>query len=292
MLATWFIGRSPGIMISVMSAVSWLLADLLAGHTYSHPSFPFWNAGVRLAFFLIVTFALAALRASQKNQEELAAFVVHDLRSPLSNVVTGLEALRDLTESGEDPTQGRLVAICLGSSDRMLTLINSLLDLTQLENGKMPVQFASINVSDPVEVALKQVGLWAEQKRIALSSDVGVETVYADSALTARVLVNLLTNAIKFSPENSAVTLSVRPARDGMVAFRIADQGKGIPKEWAKKVFDKFAQVESRKVGVGSGLGLTFCRLAVEAQHGHIWLESEIGKGTTVIFTLPVSASR
>jgi signal transduction histidine kinase len=291
-LVAWYVGRRPGVTVAFLSAVSWLTADLLAGHTYSYPSIPFWNAFVRLAFFLIVTAALSALRASREQQEELAAFVVHDLRSPLGNIMTGLETLRDLTESGSDPTQRRLIEIALSSSERMLTLINSLLDLARLESGKMPLQIDRASVPSLAESALKQVTLWAKQKQVDLSSDITIETVHADSALAVRVLVNLLTNAIKFSPDKSTVSLSVGPYGGNMAAFRVTDQGRGIPKEWANKVFDKFAQVEARKLGVGSGLGLTFCRLAVEAQGGRIWLESEVGCGTTVIFTLPVSAER
>jgi signal transduction histidine kinase len=288
-LAAWVISRRAGIAFSLISAVLWLLADLLGGHTYAHASIPFWNSLVRLAFFLIVTYTLSALRESRAQQEELAAFVVHDLRSPLSNVMTGLGTLRDFTDAGSDPTQQHLMDICLSSSERMLTLINSLLDLARLESGNMPVQSEAANAHELVETALKQVNLWAKQRNVELSTDVTIETVWGDSALTARVLVNLLTNAIKFSPEHACISLSVAPYQDNRAVFRIADQGKGIPKEWANKVFDKFAQVESRKLGIGSGLGLTFCRLAIEAQGGRIWLESDVGKGTTVIFTLPVS---
>jgi signal transduction histidine kinase len=288
-LAAWYINRRAGIAFSLTSAVLWLSADLLGGHTYTHASIPFWNALVRLAFFLIVTYALSALRESRAQQEELTAFVVHDLRSPLGNIMTGLGTLRDFSDAGADPMQRPVLDICLSSSERMLTLINSLLDLARLESGNMPVQSDTINVKELADVAMRQVNLWAKQKEVELAADVTIDRVWGDSALTARVLVNLLTNAIKFSPEQSCVSLSVAPNQNSQALFRVTDQGKGIPKEWAKKVFDKFAQVESRKLGVGSGLGLTFCRLAIEAQGGRIWLESDVGKGTTVIFTLPIS---
>jgi signal transduction histidine kinase len=287
-LAAWYMGRPVGIAFSLISAILWLSADLLGGHTYAHASIPFWNALVRLAFFLIVTYALAALRKSRAQQEELTAFVVHDLRSPLGNIMTGLGTLRDFSDAGADPTQRSLLDICLSSSERMLTLINSLLDLARLESGNMPVESEAMDVHNVADTALKQVSLWAKQKQVELITDVTIDSAWGDSVLTARVLVNLLTNAIRYSPEHTCVSLSAAPGQDGQAVFRVSDQGQGIPKEWADKVFDKFAQVESRKFGVGSGLGLTFCRSAIEAQGGRIWLESDVGKGTTVIFTLPI----
>jgi signal transduction histidine kinase len=127
---------------------------------------------------------------------------------------------------------------------------------------------------------------------LASHLDPGVSTVYADPMMTVRVLVNLLSNAIKFSKPGSVVTVRAAPAEADKIAFSVIDQGQGIPQAWAGKVFDKFVnKADTRKVmgSVGSGLGLAFCRLAVEAQGGRIWLESEEGKGTTVTFTLPQS---
>jgi signal transduction histidine kinase len=125
-------------------------------------------------------------------------------------------------------------------------------------------------------------------------SNTDVKQIYADPDVTTRVLVNLLSNAIKFSRPHSSVIICIEASDANMLAFRITDQGPGIPNEWVDRVFDKFTQVDARKTGgaIGSGLGLTFCRLAVQAQGGQIWLESEVGKGTIVTFTLPISASR
>jgi len=249
-----------------------------------------------LGFFLIVAYALSALRASKERREELGQFIVHDLRSPLSNVMAGLQILQDTGDETMTPTQKGLAEMCLMSCNRMLTLIDSLLDLSRLESGRMPLQLSEISVGELVESSLKQVTVWAGQNRVTLTShlDRGIQTVYADLAVTVRVLVNLLSNAIKCSYPESVVTVCVAPFNAGMVAFSVTDQGRGIPIEWVGRVFDKFAQVNARRAGttIGSGLGLTFCRLAVKAQGGHIWLESEIEKGTTVTFTLPVSAKK
>jgi signal transduction histidine kinase len=292
-LVAWSVGWWPGVLVSLVSIVSWFLADLLTGHTYSQPTIPYWNAAVRLGFFLIITAALSALRIARQRQEELSHFIVHDLRSPLSNVMTGLETLKDVAGEAMDATEQGLVELCLISCNRMLTLINSLLDLGRLESRQLPLHLSEIQVSDLVESSLQQVTVRATVSRVTLTShlDADAPTVVADQELTTRVLVNLLSNAINFSPAESVVTVSAAPFDARMVAIRVTDQGPGIPKEWTSRVFDKFAQVEGHGASraVGSGLGLTFCRLAVKAQGGRIWVESQVGKGSTFVIVLPAA---
>lgn len=290
-LAAWFLGRRAGLMTSAFSSVIWLTADLVTNSTYSHPAIPYWNAAVGFGLFIIVTYALSTAHANLQVQEQLTQFIVHDLRSPLTNVITGLQTLQlIIDEPGEDKNE--LIAMAINGGNRMLTLINSMLDLSRLEGGRMPVQKEQVSVKEMVDKSLEQVALWASQNHVTLSSQIepGIETLMADKELTTRVLVNLLSNALKFSPEESTITIRVSAKSPDLLLFGVSDQGPGISPEWARKVFDRFAQVESRKHGaaVGSGLGLAFCRLAVESQGGKIWLESELGKGTTFLFTLPV----
>ncbi len=290
-LMAWFVSRRAGVMAACASAIVWLLADLADGRAYTSATIPYWNAGVRFSFFLIVTLTLASLRDARSRQEELAHFVVHDLRSPLANILTGLQYLLDFTNETLDDAQQDLIQLSIASGNRMMTLVNSLLDRAQLESGKLALNRQQVTVEDMLTMVLEQVSALTVRGEIEVSSQVesGAEIVFADAELTARVLVNLLSNALKFSPKDTSVEVKVTPHPHDMIAISVSDRGSGIPKEWAEKVFSKFAQVEARKAGVsiGSGLGLTFCRLAVEAQGGRIWLESAVGKGTTVTFTLP-----
>lgn len=290
-IVAWYVGQREGTLLAILSAMAWLIADELGDRMYSSPTIPYWNALVRLGFFLIVTYTLSALYASQKRKDELAQFIIHDLRSPLSVIITGLRLLQEMGGENMPVTQKEVATMCLDSGERMLILITSLLDLAQLENGQLPLHVESLSVTELVESALRHVSVWATQNHIVLTSQLepNVAQVYADSTITTRILINLLSNAIKFSPPNAMIMIRVAPYDSQMVAFSVADQGRGIEKEWVDKVFDKFAQAESsQKQGVASsGLGLTFCRLAVEAQRGHIWLTSEVGKGTVVSFTLP-----
>ena len=291
-LVAWLIGWRLGILMSIAGAVTWLIADLLAGPVHSHPAIPYWNTAVRFGFFLIVTYVLSRLRASRERQEELTQFIVHDLRSPLGVVMTGLQTLQEVAGETIEATQQQLIQVCLVSCNRMLTLINSLLDLARLESGHMQLHLAEVSVHDLLESSLGQVTVWADRNRVTLARDVeaSVQTVYTDSELAVRILVNLLSNAVKFSPPGGVVTVRVAPSAAAALTFSITDQGQGIPTEWADKVFDKFTQVEAYKSGaatVGSGLGLAFCRQAVESLGGRIWLESKVDQGTTIAFTLP-----
>ena len=130
----------PGIIISLISASAWLFVDLTNHASYSHPAIPYWNALVRLGFFLIVTLILASLQTSRQKQESLMHFIVHDLRSPLATMMMGLDVLQFSGASSLTATQQTVINDSLTSGRRMLTLINSLLDLPRLEQGQMPLR--------------------------------------------------------------------------------------------------------------------------------------------------------
>src|SRR5579871_4686658 len=246
-LVARFVGRREGVLISFASAAVWLVAELMKSLAYSHPLIPYWNVAMRLAIFLVVTYALSGMLAAKKRQEALTQFLVHDLRSPLTNVLTGLQTLQNFAGPTADETERELLDMALISANRMLGLINALLDVPRLEAGKMPFFTTEIQPIQLVELSLDQVSLWAQQNSVALDAqvDAGGLAACADPSLTERVLVNLLSNALKFSPPCSVITLRVTLFRRDMLAFSVADQGPGIPPEWAGRVFGKFAQVEA-----------------------------------------------
>jgi len=291
-LAAWHLGRRPALIVSLVSIVSWFLAARLSGD----PS-PLlvldWNALVLLVFFVVVSHVVSALRASRDLQEQLLEFIVHDLRSPLITIQLSLDPIRQRPDSVSEDQVRQRASMALGAAGAMRTLVDSLLDLPRLSQHKMPIQPVDISVADLVGDTVNQ--LVGTTKEVTVAYDLGraVTTVYADPEITRRILVNILGNAMKHSPPHSTVRVSAVPYGPSRVAITVADNGPGVPKEWVKRVFEKFAQVEARKAGgaVGSGLGLTFCRVAVEAQGGDIWMESELGAGTSVTFTLPVSGT-
>ncbi|MBU4305679.1 MAG: HAMP domain-containing histidine kinase [Candidatus Omnitrophica bacterium] len=219
-------------------------------------------------------------------------FIVHDLRNPIAVISIILDHLLLIDSRGLTERQKEDVNACKAATKRMATLINSILDLSRLENKKMSLEIKEVNVEKLLESALDEVSVFAKSRQIKLEKRVETqrETFYTDYRVMVRVLVNLLSNAIKVSLEGSEVSVIVNTDTDTAVKFSVIDQGPGIPKNMTDKIFDKFVQLKNRNLGVageGSGLGLTFCKLAVEELDGRIWIDSEEGKGTAVRFTLP-----
>lgn len=285
-ISAWFINRRSGLIFSVNAAILWFLADYLTNPQIIL-SVTFWNATVRLGFFLIVVFSFTALRRSRKRQEELMSFVIHDLRAPLGNMMTAFDLLQmDFTEV--DNSQAEVVKLGQSSGNRLMILVDSLLDLSRLESGQVELALEQVRLSDLLEDSIAQVLLSAEFKRITFDRkyDAGTTAVLADKSLTQRIVINLLNNAIKFSPQGGVIMLQTASSSEEGVVVSVSDQGPGVPIEWQRRVFAKYGQVSGGMAG-GSGLGLTFCKLAVEVQNGRIWLESEPGSGTSLRFTLP-----
>jgi signal transduction histidine kinase len=298
LLAVLFMGRRSGVVISVAGALVWFVADILTPEAPQpvSTSIRIWNALVGLNFFLIITYLVSALRRAKEQQNELIQFLVHDLRSPLGNVLMGLKAFqKSVTDLAETPRVLIEMAVCSGQW--MLALINSLLDLSKMEEGKLKVALEPVTAAELADQAIQQIALIAEHGKVPLRLDrsLGDVSVLADRELTVRVLVNLLGNAVKMTPQGKEVVLRVSeptasaashlPSSPAMVQFVVEDNGPGISEELAHKVFDKFFQVETG-VRHGTGLGLTFCKMGVESQKGRIWLESVPGHGTRVFVAL------
>jgi signal transduction histidine kinase len=290
-IVAWYINRRGGLLFALLGAIIWLITDVSTNLVVSHPLIPFWNALVRFGFFSLVVLSLSSLRKSREKGEELMAFVVHDLRAPLGNMLTALEMLQRETEKGSSGYVTELIDIALASGRRMLILVSSLLDLARLEGGKMPVKYQTVPITDLFQRATDHVMFMARQKEITIRQEVGVEslTVTVDPDLTERVLVNLLSNAVKFTPDSGSIYLSADLTSKEQVVIGVRDDGPGIPLQLEKQAFSRFGQVENQSRGTiaGSGLGLAFCKLAIEVQNGRIWLEPTPDKGTLIQFTLP-----
>ncbi len=292
-MMSWYLGSRAGLAMSILSAMA-LYAVNTPNIEQFQPLAAYWNVAVTFGLLLTVVYTIASLRAKEEMQEEMAQFIVHDLRSPMTNLLTGMQTLQCIADEEMGETEKELIDMAITSSNRLLTLINSLLDVSKLESGELPIKVTEVHASELIEYSFHNVALWAEQNSVTLTPEVDpkLKSIRIDKELTERVLVNLLGNALKFSPADSTVTVKALKSH-GEVKFCVADKGPGIPKEWAHKIFDKFAQIEARKAGAAStGLGLTFCRLAIEAQGGRIWVESELGKGSRFIFTLPLNVQK
>jgi two-component system sensor histidine kinase/response regulator len=226
------------------------------------------------------------LRALEKLRDDLVQMIVHDMASPLLAVQLHLKNVeRQPTALDEHSREGLREAA--SSAEELQRMINDLLDVSRLEEGKMPVKSAAWDLIRMTRDVTTNFGTADRSRRIEIESQEMVK-VTCDGALTRRVLENLLSNAIKHTPPGGPVRISIR-AHDGRVRLEVQDEGPGVPSTARKKIFEKFGTVESRhnKKYHSTGLGLAFCKLAIEAQGGTIGVDPRATEGSTFWFELP-----
>jgi signal transduction histidine kinase len=221
-------------------------------------------------------------------KNEFISVASHEMRTPMTSIKGSLELLLG-GYAGELPAEAtELLGISLTAVDRLVRLINDLLDIAKIESGKMEFHLDRLDVNDCVRKSLRSLRALAEAHRVSIraeSSD-NLPRVFADRDRLEQVITNLLSNALKYSPPDSVVRIEARPA-DNAVRVSVSDQGPGIPADQLEKVFDRFQQLQGAKKG--SGLGLTICRALVEQHRGRIWVESQPGQGAQFHFELPLA---
>ncbi|HEV3470428.1 MAG TPA: HAMP domain-containing sensor histidine kinase, partial [Pyrinomonadaceae bacterium] len=236
--------------------------------------------------------ANAKLRELSELKEEFLALTTHDLRSPLT-VISGVinfftsGRLGDLT-----PEQKNMVSMMERNTQNLIELVNDLLDASKLESGTMRLDLASIELAGLIEELREQMQPMAREKEITLAERLpgDLPPLQADRTKLRRVLVNLLSNALKFTPRGGRVEVSAE-REGGAVRVSVADTGVGIPPEDLARLFDKYEQARSRatRSEKGTGLGLYITRQLVELHGGEISVRSEVGKGSTFSFTIPAA---
>lgn len=223
-------------------------------------------------------------------RDSLVHMIVHDLRSPLAGIRAYLDLLKldgagrldsEMTQSIDE---ARKVAI------DMTEMVSDLLDVSRLEAGKMPLELAVANLGAMAKDAVSGIGAAARRVTLQLEHPHERLRVMCDPSVIRRVIANLVGNAIKFTPSSGRIRLIVQGG-EAEVRVAVTDTGPGIQPEYHEKIFEKFGQVEAARHGAkhSSGLGLTFCKFAVEAHGGRIGVESVMGQGSTFWFVLPVA---
>jgi signal transduction histidine kinase len=228
------------------------------------------------------------LKKLEDLQDNLTNMVVHDMRSPLMGITGNLELLEINAEKKLDSNEQGILRAARSSGLILVGMVNSLLDISRLEQGQMPLNVTESNIDALIQNAINSLGSLTKQVSLLYQKQSLPVMVNCDANLITRAIANLVGNAIKFTPEGSKVAVSVERNEAG-VKLCVADTGRGIPREYHEKIFEKFGQVEARQQSktYSTGLGLTFCKLAVEAHGGKIGVESEVGRGSTFWFTLP-----
>ncbi len=224
-------------------------------------------------------------------REDMTDMLVHDLRSPLTVVMGSLTLLRRKKGAAFE----QLLDMAQQNSERILSMVNELLDISKLENGQLPLRYESVNIVNVIEDVVERFTPLALEADISLETELAPQLpiLHADMEILKRVLGNLVDNAIKFTPDGGHVRLWARnetlPEVRALV-FGVSDDGPGIPDEIQTHLFEKFQQAETLEARRrGTGLGLAFCKLAVEAHGGHVWVKSAPGQGATFAIVLPLS---
>jgi len=231
-------------------------------------------------------------------RDDMTEMLVHDLRSPLTAVMGSVDLMKMFFDSRDGEGFERLRLMAEQNIDRIMRIVNQLLDISRLESEQLPLKLEPLDAQALFEDTKSRFAPLATETQISLTVDVapGTSLVYADVSLISRVVDNLLDNAIKFTPDGGDVRLWVRDEAAGdskELWVGVSDTGPGLSTEAQSRLFTKFQQVgsvEGRRRG--TGLGLAFCRLAVEAHGGRIWVESEVGEGSTFIFALPAGSEQ
>jgi NtrC-family two-component system sensor histidine kinase KinB len=257
-------------------------------------SLPVWGVEGRAIGWLIVLRDITQQRQIDEDRELITETLIHDLRSPLSAVLGALDVIEEgkSQPSGGGELIGQALSVARRAARRVLAMVESLLDIARMESGDMEIDLQDTQLKPVVEGVVSELLPQANDYGVILRVEIPSELpqVRVDRAKITRVVSNILDNAIKFTPSGGQVLVACRVISGEMLAVEISDSGPGIPQEFREKIFEPFSQVpEQRGRRRGSGLGLTFCKLAVEAHGGRIWVEEGPGGGSLFTFTLPIS---
>ena len=228
------------------------------------------------------------LKELESLRDNLTHMIIHDLRQPIT-VISGYFQLLKL-QAGDSTTESErdIFEQVSRAVNMLIKMVESLLDVTRLEAGKMPLNLSQCDLNELVKEAVETLGPLKDNHNVCIKSSDDLTSAFCDMDLIRRVIANLVGNAVKYTPKGTEIRITVE-SNELQSRIAVSDNGAGIPKEYHDKIFDKFGQVKSRQEGkkYSTGLGLTFCKLAVEAHGGEIGVESESGKGSTFWFLLP-----
>ncbi|TAK36637.1 MAG: sensor histidine kinase [Chloroflexota bacterium] len=232
---------------------------------------------------------ISAQEQLDRMKEQFISNVSHELRSPLGHIKGYATTLLRRDASWDEKTQRRFIGEIVQGSERMQKLVNELLDMSRLEAGRFAIEKQPIQVGHVARAAVKTVRSLSKKHKFVVSMPQSLPRAQADPHHIEQVLVNLLENAVKYSPEGGCISV-LGSTEDGTVVVSVADEGIGIAEDQWERVFERFQRVDSsltRQVG-GVGLGLSICRKIIQAHGGRIWVESKIGQGSTFYFSLPI----
>jgi signal transduction histidine kinase len=277
----------------VFNKHSYIMANRVPESVIEQSLIPVDGESDQLAGLIILLRDITDEYKIKQAQDLISETLVHDLRSPLSSTISALDVIHDSFLSGDpagivEPS----IQIAQRSSRRMLAMVESILEITRMESGNIELSLSNVNIEGLLEDSVSEFTTVAQEYEVSMgvkyASD--LPPVRMDKNKIHRVLNNLIDNALKYTPKNGKVLITAGINNQELLEIRVIDSGPGIPKEYQKRIFERFAQIPgmpSRKRG--SGLGLTYCRLAIEAHGGDIWVDDNPGGGSIFIITLTVT---
>lgn len=228
-------------------------------------------------------------KKTEQLRDDLTAMLYHDLRSPLANIISSLDIMANSFSHRESESLKSVFDVARRSTERMQRMIDGLLDINRLESGQQIAKKQITNLSTLINGAVELIEPTARSKEITIVQqiDPGIPDVLVDSEMIRRVIVNLLENAIKFSPDQSTVKIGINK-NSQYIQVWVSDQGNGIPEDFQQEIFEKYIRLKQNYPVKGLGMGLAFCKLAVQAHGGTIWVENIPQGGSRFIFSLPL----
>ncbi|MBI1271953.1 PAS domain-containing protein [bacterium] len=255
---------------------------------------PVHNEKGKLINFIGIQNDISSRVEAETRISEFYSIVSHELRTPLTSIRSSLGLLEEGEGGSLSPEGKKLVEIAFRNTDRLVRLVNDILDFRKIESEKLELRYSSITARSIVEQVVRELSPTASEKSIGLVVDIksGSEAAFkADRDRIIQVLTNLTANAIKFSGERSDVTIVVDLRRKNFLRFSVSDQGPGIPRSEVGKLFQKFQQIDSsdRRREGGTGLGLAISKSLVEMHGGNIGVDTTLGSGSTFWFEVPIT---
>ena len=267
--------------------------DICRPVMWNAPACRCWTlSGLPIGWMMILREVTEELEL-QHMRDDLTNTIVHDLRSPLSSILGSLYFMEELAENDPESPAGQALTISIRSANKLMNLVNSLLDIARLSTGQTLVELQTQRLESVLDAAIEYLLPLAVDSEITLIRDIepDLPLVLMDEDKINRVLINLIDNALKFTPRGGQVAVSaerwINSTGHSMVRCIVRDTGPGIPPEYRTRIFDRFVQIANRPGRRrGTGIGLNFCQLAVEAHGGKIWVEEAPGGGSEFSFTV------